>query len=182
MTSDPRNTLLAKQLLDYSIQLEKGQTCYIEVKGYDALDLGKQLIALASQKGATPFWYFNDDSISRQWLLYATEDQFKRQAELHLELMTRADAYIGVRGNENAFDHSDIPKETMDLFNTHFYKPVHYDQRVNHTNWVVLRYPNSAMAQLAQTSQEAFADFYYQVCCANYAKMSEAQDELNSLI
>lgn len=38
------------------------------------------------------------------------------------------------------------------------------------------------MAQLAQTSQESFEDFYYNVCCANYAKMSKAQDKLFDLM
>ena len=38
------------------------------------------------------------------------------------------------------------------------------------------------MAQLAETSTEAFADFYYDVCCLDYAKMSRAMDPLAELI
>jgi len=38
------------------------------------------------------------------------------------------------------------------------------------------------MAQLAQTSQETFEDFYYEVCCADYARMSQAQDKLVALM
>jgi aminopeptidase len=38
------------------------------------------------------------------------------------------------------------------------------------------------MAQLAETSQEAFEDFYFEVCCADYAKMSKAQDKLFALM
>ena len=34
------------------------------------------------------------------------------------------------------------------------------DWRVNRTKWVVLRYPNPSMAQLASKSQEAFEDFF----------------------
>jgi len=38
------------------------------------------------------------------------------------------------------------------------------------------------MAQLAETSQEAFEDFYYDVCCADYARMSRAMNGLVKLM
>jgi aminopeptidase len=96
--------------------------------------------------------------------------------------MRKSDAYIGLRGNDNSFDLSDIPSAQIDAYNSLFYKPVHYEQRVKHTRWVVLRYPNNAMAQMAEQSQEAFADFYYSVCCLNYERMSEAQNALKQLM
>ncbi|HWR83667.1 MAG TPA: aminopeptidase, partial [Candidatus Deferrimicrobium sp.] len=112
----------------------------------------------------------------------AGEEQFKKQAELHLELMQRAHAYIGLRGSDNPFDMADIPDRQLERQKRLFYKPVHLEERVKRTRWVVLRYPNNAMAQLAETSQEAFEDFYYEVCCADYAKMSKAQDKLKALM
>ncbi len=179
---DKRNELLARQLLDYSTELKAGETIYVEIKGKETLELGKQIVRQATEKGATPFWFYNDESLMRQFVMSATDDQFKRQAELHNELMTRADAYIGLRGSDNPFDMADIPSSQMDKWNSLFYKPVHLEERVKRTRWVVLRYPNNAMAQLAETSQEAFADYYYDVCCADYAKMSKAQDGLLALM
>ncbi len=182
MMKDPRNEVLAKQLLDYSINLQKGEVLYLEIKGKDTLELGKQIIRIATEKGATPFWYYNDESLIRQWVANAGDDQFKKQAELHMELMKRADAYIGLRGSDNPFDLADIDSKQTEKNNTLFYKPVHLEQRVKKTRWVVLRYPNNAMAQLAETSQEGFEDFYFDVCCADYAKMSKAQDKLFDLM
>jgi len=179
---DPRNKVLAKQLLDYSVELKKGEIIYVEIKGKETLDLGQDIIRLATERGATPFWYYNDESLLRQFTRSAGDDQFKKAAELHLELMTRADAYIGLRGSDNPFDMADIPGEQIDKQNSLFYKPVHLEERVKRTRWVVLRYPNNAMAQLAETSWEKFADFYYEVCCADYAKMSKAQDDLFALM
>jgi len=179
---DPRNNVLARQLLEYSVRLQPGETLYLEIKGRETLELGKEIIRLATEKGATTFWYYNDESLIRQFVKTAGDDQFKRQAELHLELMTRSHAYIGLRGSDNSYDLADIPTEQLEKQNALFYKPVHLEQRVKKTRWVVLRYPNNAMAQLAQTSQEAFEDFYYQVCCADYAKMSYAQDKLKALM
>jgi aminopeptidase len=155
---------------------------YLEIKGKDTLELAKQVIRIATETGAVPFWYYNDESLLRQWIGGAGDDQFKKQAELHLELMTRADAYIGLRGSDNPFDLADIDTKQMEKQKTLFYKPVHLEERVKRTKWVVLRYPNNAMAQLAETSQEKFEDFYFEVCCADYAKMSKAQDKLKALM
>ena len=179
---DKRNEILARQLIEYSVKLQPGEILYLEIKGKDTLELGKEVIRIATEKGGVPLWYYNDESLLRQWVRKADDVQFKKQAELHLELMKRADAYIGLRGSDNPFDLADIPSAQMDKFNTLFYKPVHLEERVKRTKWVVLRYPNNAMAQLAQTSQEAFEDFYFDVCCADYAKMSKAQDKLFALM
>jgi len=179
---DPRNEVLARQLLDYSVELRPGEVLYLEMKGRETLELGKQVIRLATQRGGVPFWYYNDESLARHWLKQAGAEQLKIQADLHMELMRRARAYIALRGSDNPFDLADIEAKQMELVNNLFFKPVHLEQRVKHTRWVVLRYPNNAMAQLAETSQEAFESFYFQVCCADYAKMSAAQDRLLALM
>ena len=179
---DKRNEILAHQLLDYSTEIQAGETLYLEIKGKETLELGKQIIRLATEKGAITFWYYNDESLIRQWVNNAKDDQFKAQAEMHLKLMEKADCYIGLRGSDNPFDLADVPQSQIDKQNTLFYKPVHLEERVKRTRWVVLRYPNNAMAQLAETSQEAFEDFYFDVCCADYAKMSKAQDNLYALM
>ncbi len=179
---DKRNEILARQLIDYSLDLQKGETLYLEVKGIPTLELAKEVIRYASHKGATVFWYYSDEGLLRHFVAHANDDMFKRQADLHLDLMTKADAYIGLRGSNNPFDMADIPNEQIKKHNALFYHPVHLEERVKRTRWVVLRYPNDAMAQLAQTPTETFADFYYEVCCADYAKMSKAQNKLHALM
>jgi len=176
---DKRNEILARQLLDYSVELKTGEVIYIEIKGKETLELGKELIRLATQRGATPFWYYSDESLMRHFVGNAGDDQFRKMAELHMPLMKAANAYIGLRGSDNPFD---IDSKQIEKNNALFYKPVHLEERVKRTRWVVLRYPNNAMAQLAETSQESFADFYFDVCCADYAKMSKAQEKLVDLL
>ena len=46
----------------------------------------------------------------------------------------------------------------------------------------MLRYPNNSMAQLANTSLEAFEDFYFDVCTLDYSKMDRAMDALAALM
>jgi len=41
---DPRTTILTKNLLDYSLDLKEGEKLYIEVRGKETLNLGKELV------------------------------------------------------------------------------------------------------------------------------------------
>ena len=111
---DKRNEILAQQLIDYSLDLKKGEVLYLEIKGKETLELGKQIIRLATDKGVIPFWYYNDESLIRQWVRSATDEQHKEQAALHMKLMERANAYIGLRGSDNPFDLADIPQKQID--------------------------------------------------------------------
>ena len=96
--------------------------------------------------------------------------------------MQMMDCYIGIRAGSNVNDMSDVPEDRMKLYNAHYQHPVHSEQRVKHTKWVVLRYPNASMAQLANVSTEAFENFYFDVCNLDYAKMDRAQDALADLV
>jgi len=87
-------------------------------------------------------------------------------------------AYIGIRGGDNACEGADVPPDKKALYNLRYNKPVHGQIRVKQTKWVVLRYPTPGMAQQAGMSTEAFEDFFFQVCCMDYGKMSAAMDAL----
>jgi aminopeptidase len=179
---DPRIVTLATNLINYSCSLQEGEIIYIEVKGVDALALGKECIKQATLAGGVPFWYYNDESLLRQYLRNATDDQLKTLADFHLGMMKKASAYLGIRGSENPFDMNDMGTERMKRWNKLFYTPVHLEERVRNTKWCVMRYPNNAMSQLAQKPQEVFEDFYFDVCNVNYPKMSEAMNPLVALV
>jgi aminopeptidase len=179
---DKRNSILAGNLLDYSVRLQPGEILYLEIKGVQTLELGKEIIKYATEKGGVTFWYYNDESLTRQFLETATEEQMKALGDYHLDMMKKASAYLGLRGSDNPFDLADIDRQQMDRFQKLFYKPVHLEERVKRTKWCVLRFPNNAMAQLAETSQEKFEDFYYDVCTLDYARMSRAMNPLVELM
>jgi aminopeptidase len=100
--------------------------------------------------------------------------QFELQAEIELFQMKKAKAYVGLRGAANAAEMSGVPAEQMSLYTQSVSSPVHMDQRVNHTKWVVLRYPTASMAQLAQMGTTAFEDYFYRVCTLDYPRMADA--------
>ena len=69
---------------------------------------------------------------------------------------------------------ADVPGEKMNLYNTHFLKPVHFECRIKKTRWCVLRLPTPSMAQQAGMSTEAFEDFYFDVCNLDYPRLAKA--------
>ena len=88
------------------------------------------------------------------------------------------DAYLGIRGSNNVSEMSSIKPDAMKEYGKHYMKPVHFGQRVNHTKWCVLRWPNASMAQLAQMSTPEFEDFYFRVCTLDYGRMNTAAEVL----
>ena len=179
---DQRLTSLAKNLVDYSLDLKKGEKLYIEVKGKETLNLAKELVTQTAKREAIPFWFYNDESILRKWILNSSEEQMREFGEFHLMIMKAVDAYIILRGSDNFFDLADVPQQKMRWYQRHFYKPVHMDERIKYKRWCVLRYPSNSMAQLAQTSQEEFEDFFYDVCNLDYSKMSNSMNSLVKLM
>ena len=100
--------------------------------------------------------------------------------EYQLMQMKGMDCYIAIRAGSNTSELSDVPSDKLNMYYRKT-QPV-LDYRVNETKWVVLRYPNESMAQLAGTSLESFEDFYFEVCTLDYAKMSKAMDSLVELM
>ena len=173
---DPRTKELAHKLIHYSTHLEKGERILIEISGQDAYPLAEALIEEVYAVGGYPYLRLSDAKLSRALLMGVTEEQLNFNAGLLLEQMEGMDAYIAVRAGDNISENADVPKERIALQNKAYADVL--DERVNNSKWVVLRYPNGSMAQLANMSSRAFEDFYYDVCNLDYAKMSAAMDAL----
>ncbi|WP_110114148.1 aminopeptidase [Bacillus sp. CGMCC 1.16541] len=178
---DPRIQKLANNLINYSIRLQKGEKVLIENFGLQR-ELVTALVNEAYAAGGYPFVLLKDHAVDRSLLYGAQEEQFNMIAEFEANVMSNMDAYIGLRSGENIFEQSDVPSEKMALYGNTVGKKVHRDIRVPKTKWVVLRYPNASMAQLAKMSTEAFEDFYFDVCNLDYSKMSNAMDNLVELM
>jgi aminopeptidase len=179
---DPRNQTLAHNLVNFSTALKKGETLYLEVRGRDTLDLARAVMAEATKVGANTFFYYNDNSILRQFLKNCTVEQIEALADMHLEIMKKSAAYIGMNGTDNLYDLSDINPDIMQAYNKIYFHKVHHGWRVPKTRWCVLRYPSVSFATNAEKPQEVFEDFFYDVCCLDYSKLSRAMDPLVELM
>ncbi|MDT8859360.1 aminopeptidase [Alkalihalobacillus sp. MEB130] len=178
---DPRIQVLAKNLITYSVELQKGEKVLIENFGLQR-ELVTALVQEAYNAGGFPFVLLKDHQVDRSLLMGAQEEQLAMMATFEAQVMSEMDAYIGLRAGDNISELADVPSDKMALHGKTVGTKVHREIRVPKTKWVVLRYPSSSMAQLANTSTEAFEDFYFNVCNLDYSKMDQAMDSLVSLL
>ena len=167
-------------MINYSCRLQPGEKILIDYSGEECTELVRQLVKDAYASGGKPYVNRDTPSVTREILLGADAEQLDFMNDYKLYQMKGMDAYIAVRGTSNTAELSDIPAETLNLYSQKLNPTLEY--RVNETKWVILRYPNPSMAQAANTSTEAFEDFFYNVCTLDYAKMSKAMDPLKELM
>ncbi|USG66533.1 aminopeptidase [Brevibacillus ruminantium] len=175
---DSRLTKLADVLVNYSTQVQPGDHVLIEAIEIDT-PLIKELVKAVHQAGGHAHVNLQDHSVQRQLLLYGDAMQFKTWAEIDQFRMEKMQAFILIEGGNNINELSDVPDEQMKLFAS-FAKTVR--QVRLQKKWVYLRYPNPAVAQLANKSTEAFEKFFFDVCTMDYAKMAKAMLPLKELM
>lgn len=178
---DPRLQKLAQNLVEYSIDVQPGENVLLDMIGSDR-ELTKCLIEEVAKRGGRPFVETSDRSVLRTLLKHASKEQMELWSALDLERMKNMQGYIAVRAGDNVNELAGVPEANMRLYDQIYRNPIHTEQRVKKTKWVVLRYPNASMAQLANMSTEAFEDFYFDVCNLDYSKMDKAMDPLQALM
>jgi aminopeptidase len=174
---DPRITKLANTLINYSCAVKPGEKILLE-----AIDVPHEFttecVRLAAAAGALPLALLKSNRVDRALRMAATEEQFNLMAQVERLQMENVQCYIGARGNPNVSELSDVPGPKQKIYESTVWKRVHSEVRVTKTRWVVLRWPNPSMAQLAEMSTDAFETFFFDVCTLDYAKMSRSMQAL----
>ena len=177
--SDSRYDSLARVLTGHSTKLKAGERFLIDVADTPE-EFVIALIRAARAVKAEPFVIMHSGRISRELALGVTGPQAATMAEIDLARLQKMQAYIAVRGSQNISEMSDVPQAKMALLSEKL-RPA-LDYRINKTRWVVLRWPTPSMAQQAQMSTEAFAEFFFRVCTLDYGAMIPGMKALKALM
>lgn len=181
MKRDERIVKLAQNVVNYSIEVKKGDKVYVECFGQSALPLFEELIAAVIRAGGVPFYFCNDNAFIKDFLRDATAEQIEAYAGIHRKIMESVDAYVAVRGFDDIFALSELPMEKNTLWSKCFGEKVHTQVRLN-KRWCVMRFPNVTMAAMSKMSLKDFEDFYFNACLLDYRKMGEAMTALQKLM
>lgn len=169
--TDPRYTRLAELLVRYSMELRKGEKVLLDM--IDVPDeFTVEMIRAVRGVGAIPLVETRHTRVAREILMETGTEHAELVRDVEMFRMKRMQAYVAVRGSNNANENSDVPSDRMALY-TRTIRPV-LNYRVNKTRWVVLRWPSPSMAQAANMSTETFESFYFDVCTMDYRKMAKA--------
>ncbi len=168
---DPRMKKLADVLIGFSCQVQPGERVLIDAFNIPP-EMTAELISRTYEAGGLPYVQVHEARVTRALYLNSSEEQMQILADRDLAFMKQMQCYIALRGSQNITEMSDVPGDKMQMIQR-VMRPV-LNQRVDHSKWVVLRWPTPSMAQLAGMSTEAFEDFYFDVCTLDYGKMAEA--------
>ena len=97
MLTDERINVLAKNLINFSCELKKGENILIEATGVD-YQLVNALVKQARLAGAYPFVEIYDNKVQRQILLDMDKEFAERMRDFACYRMDKMQAYIGIRG------------------------------------------------------------------------------------
>jgi aminopeptidase len=177
--TDPRYTKLARLLVGYSTALKKGDRILLDMIDVPD-DFTVELVRAVRAAKAVPVVEVRHTRVNRELLRGTDTTHATLVRDIELSRMKKMDAYIAMRGAENASENADVPSDRMSVY-SRLVRPV-LNQRVNKTRWCVLRWPTPSMAQGAGMSTEAFEDLYFNVCTMDYKRMARAMAPLAALM
>ncbi len=161
-------TKIAKNLIDYSLNLNNGDKLNIIVRGKSQEALGKEVAFLAKEKGIkTRIGYENVkdfDSFSKE--------EFKKYLEQELEAMKQCDAcvllidFVPNKLSDKGFKR----RET-------FYKIVHFDVRCK-KKWVLTSMPCKEACGSEEKTKELL-DVFMKASSIDYSKLEFAMENLS---
>jgi aminopeptidase len=179
---DERILKLAKTIVNYSVHLKPGEKVLIQHFGVESLPLVRQIVKEVYAVGAIPFVETYLNTVRRELMLGACKEHYATASEIDALKMSKMNAYIGIRGDQNPSELSDVPPKQASMYQTLYFKPVHGEVRIPKTKWCVMNYPSYSMAQAMNTSLEDFENFFFKVCNLDYAKLSKAMEKLANLM
>ena len=166
---------LARLLVTYSVDLQKGERCLIQATDVPT-SMVEALIKEVYLAGGYPEVNIGSISIERALVEHSTSESLEAWADSDAYRMRNMDAFIGIRGIVNPMEMASLGDQYTNYMKIYNSK-VHHDLRVPHTKWVVLRYPTSLMAYQANMSFSEFENYFYKVTSeVDYQAMDKAMD------
>jgi aminopeptidase len=178
---DSRITKQAEILVEYSLKFKKGESCVV-VGDFAAKPLMFELYRLLIKKGAKEVkLHWTSYEIDELYFNNASDAQIKLYPELDDHEMRQMDCYIRIGGNTNTRGLTGVDAERM-AERQKILRPI-TDYRVEHTRWVVTRFPTDAQAQESDMSFTEYSDFVFSaINNVDWLKKQKEQQKLKNLL
>lgn len=176
--ADTRVQKLAKILVEYSIDVKKGETIEISF-GIGAKEMALEVFKLVMKKGAYPLLNPFLPRFSYNFYKLANEDQLTRFPKIRLYEIKNIDGSININTQLNTRELTNVDPKKMILRS----KALHPIQdEFMKKRWVICEYPTNALAQDAEMSLDEFEDFSYKATNIDWKKESKRQDKLKRIL
>jgi len=163
---DPRWRKLGQLLVGYSLGVKPGEKVMIAMGELESYPLVRGAFEAVIKAGGYPQVQFLSESLRHQLLKHGSAEQLSWVPALEAYGMEWADCYLGLRGASNLHEHDDISSERLALNQKAMGKIS--TLRWQKTRWCLVRVPNAAFAQQAQTDEETITEMFFNACLLDW--------------
>jgi aminopeptidase len=168
-------------MVDYSTAVRKGDVVLLSASGAECLPLLREVHRLCLRRGAAHVEVsVTFPETAGDLYRHGSAAQVSWFPKHKLDLLRRTDVSIGIRAVANSKELASADQGLM-LLHEKTLRPL-LEHRVNHTRWVVCRYPTAGAAQEAGMSTEEFEHFFYRACTMDWEEESRRQEPLRRLL
>jgi aminopeptidase len=169
---DKRWKQVADVLVNYSAEVQPGQRVMIAMGETASYPLVCAVYEAAVKAGACVQVQFLSESLRHSLMKYGTPEQVAWTPEVEAYGMDWADVYFGLRGAYNLYEHADVSSDIL-AASQHAMGEIS-KMRWEKTRWCLVRVPNLAFAQQAETNLETVTDMFFAACLIDWPARAEA--------
>jgi aminopeptidase len=169
-SSDRRWRELGELLVRYSAGVKPGERVMIAMGEVESFPLVLAVYEAAVKAGAYPQVQFLSETLRRSLLKHGNPDQLQWCPEIEAYGMEWADVYFGLRGACNLFEHWDVSADRLAANQAAMGKISAL--RWQKTRWCLVRVPNAALAQQAETDVGTITDMFFNACLLDWPAIS----------
>ena len=167
---DPRWHQLAETLVNYSTAVQPGERVMIAMGEVETWPLVQAVYAAAVKAGGLPQVQFLSETLRRALLTHGTPEQWAWTPEIEAHGMAWADVYFGLRGGANLYELADVPAPALAANQAAMGKVS--TLRWQQTRWCLVRVPNAAFAQQAETDLDTMTEMFFAAALLDWAAVS----------
>lgn len=174
---DKRWLELGEILVNHSAEIKPGERVMIAMTEVETFPLVQGVYRAVIKAGGFPQVQFLSERLRHSLMKYGNEEQINWVPEIEAYGMDWADVYIGLRGANNLFENADISTDVLSKNQRAMGKIS--SLRWEKTRWCLVRVPNDAFAQQAETDVETIMEMFFNACLIDWKKSTEEWQQIS---
>ena len=167
---DARWKALAEVLVHYSTAVQPRERVMIAMGEVQSFPLAHAVYEACVKAGAFPQIQLLSEKLRHSLLKYGDAQQHSWLPEIEAYGMSWADVYFGLRGAHNLHELNDVPATALAANQQTMGKVS--SLRWQETRWCLVRVPNEALAQQAETDLQSLEEMFFAACLMDYESAS----------
>ncbi len=177
---DKRWNQLGEIMVRHSAGVKPGEKVMIVMQEADTLPLVQAVYEESIKAGAYVQVQFLSEVLRHKLMKYGTPEQIGWVPEVEAFGMEWADVYFGLRGAHNLFEFADISPERLSM--SQKANGVISSMRWEKTRWTLVRVPNAAFAQQAETDLETMMEMFFNSCLLDWPAQAKEWERIAGIL